>query len=133
MVKMKKHPVLEIMIRSDGMVLIPSKSGHPEHWTKGCKDGRGYYRIGLNSKTYTIHRLVAETFIENIGNLKDVDHIDRDKSNNNVENLHWVDKRQNLYNRSNTNEIGRRAIDMSKQEYKNMYLRKWRAKNKEKK
>lgn len=133
MVRMKKHPVLGIMVRSDGMVLIPSKPGHPEHWTKGCRDGRGYYRIGLNCKTYAIHRLIAETFIENKDNSSDIDHIDRDKSNNNVENLHWVARRQNLYNRTNTNEIGKRAIDMPRNEYKNMYLRKWRERRKESK
>lgn len=133
MVKMKKHPTLGIMVRSDGMVLLPSKPGHPEHWTKGCKDGRGYYHVGINRKTYSIHRIVAETFIENSENLHDIDHIDRDKSNNSVENLRWVTRQQNLYNRNKTNKIGERACDMTKQEYKNMYLRKWREKQKESK
>ena len=133
MVKMKLHPTLGIMVRSDGMVLLPSKPGHPEHWTKGCKDGRGYYHVGINRKTYSIHRLVAETFIENSENLHDIDHIDRDKSNNSVENLRWVTRQQNLYNRIKTNKIGERACDMTKQEYKNMYLRKWREKQKESK
>ena len=133
MVKMKKHPVLGIMVRSDGLVLVPSKPGHPEHWTKGAKDGRGYYHIGFNKKTYAVHRLVAETFIENSKNLHDIDHIDRDKSNNTIENLRWVTRQQNLYNRNKTNKIGERACDMTKQEYKNMYLRKWREKQKESK
>ena len=122
MVKMKLHPTLGIMVRSDGMVLLPSKPGHPEHWTKGCKDGRGYYHVGINRKTYSIHRLVAETFIENSENLHDIDQIDRDKSNNSIENLRWVTRQQNLYNRNKTNKIGERACDMTKQEYKNMYL-----------
>ena len=131
MVKMKLHPILGIMVRSDGMVLLPSKPGHPEHWTKGCKDGRGYYHVGLNYKCYSMHRLVAETFLDNPNNLKFVDHIDRDKSNNDLSNLRWVTAQENLYNRRNANKIGKRACDMPKQEYKNMYLRKWRAKQKE--
>ena len=131
MVKMKPHPILGIMVRSDGMVLLPSKPGHPEHWTKGCKDGRGYYRVGLNYKNYSVHRLVAETFLDNPNNLKFVDHIDRDKSNNDSSNLRWVTAQENLYNRRNANKIGKRACDMSKQEYRNMCLRKWREKQKE--
>ena len=131
MVKVKMHPTLGIMVRSDGMVFLPSKPGHPEHWTKGCKDGRGYYHVGLNYKNYSVHRLVAETFLDNPINLKFVDHIDRDKSNNDLSNLRWVTAQENLYNRRNANKIGQRACDMSRQEYKNMYLRKWRAKQKE--
>ena len=132
MVKMKKHPVLGIMVRSDGLVLIPSKPGHSEHWSKGAKDGRGYYHIGFNKKTYAVHRLVAETFIPNPDNKPQVDHVNRDeKFNNDISNLRWVTSTENLYNRKNTNSIGKRACDMSKREYKNMYLREWRARQKE--
>lgn len=131
MVKMKKHPTLGVMVRSDGLVLLPATPGHPERWTKGCKDGRGYYRVGINYKDISVHRLVAETFIENISNKRFVDHIDRDKSNNDVTNLRWVTAQENLNNRSCTNKIGERKCDMTPQEYSNMYLRKWRAKHKE--
>ena len=131
MVSMKKHPTLGIMVRSDGLILLPTKPGHPEHWSKGVADGRGYYRIGYNSKTYSVHRLVAETFLENPDMKKYIDHIDRDKTNNDVSNLRWVTSQENLYNRKNTNIEGKRSCDMSKQEYKNMYLREWRKKQKE--
>lgn len=48
----------------------------------------------------SIHRIVAETFIPNPENLPEVDHIDRDKSNNNVSNLRWVSMSQNRINRT---------------------------------
>lgn len=128
---MKKHPLLGIMVRSDGLVLLPTKPGHPEHWTKGCKDGRGYYNVGINYKNCSVHRLVAETFLDNPNKLKYVDHIDRDKSNNDVSNLRWVTAQENLYNRQNTNTVGKRACDMTRQEYSNMYLREWRKRQKE--
>ena len=45
---------------------------------------------------YYVHRLVAETFIENPNNLSDVDHIDCNKENNHVDNLRWYTRQQNL-------------------------------------
>lgn len=130
MVKMKKHPIFGIMVRSDGLILLPTKPGHPEHWTKGVADAGGYLRVGYNYKTYSVHRLVAETFLENPEMKKYIDHIDRDKANNDVSNLRWVTAQENLYNRTNSNIEGKRRCDMSKQEYSKMY-RELRKKQKE--
>ena len=63
----------------------------------------GYCRITLNSENskqhyFLVHRLVAENFIGEINN-KQVDHIDRNRSNNRVENLRIVDARQNCLNK----------------------------------
>tara|TARA_B100001564_G_scaffold312798_1_gene285894 strand:- start:440 stop:1009 length:570 start_codon:yes stop_codon:yes gene_type:complete len=44
-----------------------------------------------------VHRLVA-LFIPNPKNLPFVDHIDRDKTNNNISNLRWVTPRENNNN-----------------------------------
>lgn len=46
-------------------------------------------------KDYFIHRLVAETFIENATNLPYVNHKDEDKTNNIVSNLEWCTALQN--------------------------------------
>ena len=46
------------------------------------KDGKNYYR--------TIHRLVAQAFIDNPNNYSIVNHLDSDKLNNNVNNLEWT-------------------------------------------
>jgi hypothetical protein len=63
----------------------------------------GYYVIGLRNgdvnKTYYIHRLVAKFFLENINDLYVVDHIDRNKLNNNKDNLRWVSQSLNCCNR----------------------------------
>lgn len=67
---------------------------------KPTPDHKGYLRITFyeNEKNNTkkVHRLVAEAFIENTGNLPQVNHRDENKKNNLVENLEWC---TNSYNR----------------------------------
>ena len=62
-------------------------------YLKPIKNKCGYYNISLNKnkhrKECSIHRLVAETFIPNPNNYPVVNHIDGNKSNNNVDNLEW--------------------------------------------
>lgn len=53
---------------------------------------------GKGKRHFSVHRLVAETFIPNPNNLPEVDHIDRNPLNNNVENLRWVTRKENLEN-----------------------------------
>ena len=53
----------------------------------------GYKKISLINpdakKCFLVHRLVAIQFIEPVENKLEVDHIDRDKSNNNVDNCYF--------------------------------------------
>lgn len=42
-----------------------------------------------------VHRLVASTFIDNNDSLREVNHIDEDKLNNNVKNLQWCSSADN--------------------------------------
>jgi hypothetical protein len=128
---MKPHPTLGIMVRSDGMVLIPKNGKHPEHWTYGNLNKKGYRRVVINRIHYKVHRLVAETFIENADNKPQVDHIDRNKSNNNISNLRWVTNRENSVNRHNNLPIGKRTVDYdNKKEYNKFFMREWREKRK---
>lgn len=67
---------------------------------KPCKNGRGYLFVNLQKegkiKNTRIHRLVANAFIQNPYNLQEVNHIDEDKTNNNVENLEWCTREYNV-------------------------------------
>lgn len=63
-------------------------------------------RLDGKHKLVRVHRLVAEAFIENTDDLPMVDHIDRDKMNNHVSNLRWVDSSGNKRNLENNAMIG---------------------------
>ncbi len=63
-----------------------------------CISGRKYVVLFKNSKTYTklVHRLVAEAFIPNPNNYKEINHIDEDFTNNCVNNLEWCTRKYNV-------------------------------------
>lgn len=68
---------------------------------KGRYNHEGYKRVKLNGKEYLFHRLVANQFIENNDETKtQIDHIDRNRSNNNINNLRWCTRSENCLNRS---------------------------------
>lgn len=60
----------------------------------------GYFSVVLcKNKIFSsmrINRLVASAFIPNPDNKKEVNHIDSDKTNNNVNNLEWTTRRENV-------------------------------------
>lgn len=62
-------------------------------------NGNGYQYVSLHSdkrKNHYVHRLVAEAFVDNPCGYDVVNHIDKDKSNNNSANLEWVTVQQNV-------------------------------------
>lgn len=64
-------------------------------------DNKGYHRIRVTIEqekmTYKVHREVARAFIENLGNLPQVNHKDGNKDNNSVDNLEWITNKDNAH------------------------------------
>lgn len=67
-------------------------TGKPKLLKPG-KDTNGYPMVILikdgKRKMFSVHRLVAEAFLENPHNYPVINHKDEDKTNNRVENLEW--------------------------------------------
>ena len=67
----------------------------------GCINRQGYVQFSLRKnnkiKTFGLHQLLAITFLGHIvdGQNIVVDHIDNNKSNNNIENLQLISQREN--------------------------------------
>lgn len=76
----------------------------------------GYVYIGLGKYgKKRLHRVVAETFIKNPNNLPEVNHIDKNKTNNKVNNLEWCSRQKNAeYSLSKTYIV--ENIDTGKQQ-----------------
>lgn len=74
-----------------------------ERLLKTRMDKYGYEVVNLTNekseKTKKVHRLVAEAFISNPENKKEVNHIDGNKSNNAVINIEWNTMSENQLHR----------------------------------
>lgn len=73
---------------------------------QSCKGG--YMIIGMQNgnskKTTSVHRLVASAFIKNPENKPHVNHKDKNRSNNNVQNLEWCTALENNIHKSSSLE-----------------------------
>ena len=84
--------------RVDRMGNVYNKKGYR---LKASKTKNGYLQVSLNNpdckhKKILVHRLVAQAFLPNESGLPQVNHIDRDKTNNQVDNLEWCTCLYNL-------------------------------------
>ena len=77
-----------VMNSKTGRILKPADNRQGYEQVILCKDGKG-----TNKR---VNRLVAQAFIDNPNNLETVNHIDEDKHNNNVDNLEWMSRGDNV-------------------------------------
>lgn len=95
---------------------------------KPSENTKGYLYVFLSSIIKQTHffvsRLVAEVWIPNPEQLKEVDHIDHNIKNNNVENLRWASRQtQNIHRRKiNTGDNTTEVIGVSYYKQKKAYV-----------
>lgn len=97
-------------VKSKDRTLLHARCGTQTRKGKllsAAKSTSGYLRVTLcknnKTKTFSVHRLVAITFIPNPNNFPQVNHLDEDKTNNCVSNLEWCTQAYN--NKYGTREI----------------------------
>jgi len=86
-------------LNKKGEMKVVYKSREPQIF-KGSMSGSGYLAFSMpNREKVCVHRLMGETFLSNPHNLRNIDHIDRNKLNNNLDNLRWFSQNDNMTNR----------------------------------
>ena len=80
---------MKVVISSKGKVLVKENKGF-YRLVKTFKDLQGYDCVNLQNRTYLVHSLVAQAFLDTPPRLlSQIKHINGDKSDNSVENLKY--------------------------------------------
>jgi hypothetical protein len=104
----------EIWKKVDGYEYTVSTRGRVKNTKnyimKPSLNNNGYFRIGLyinkKQKFFLVSRLVATAFISNPHNLPQADHINKNRTDNSVDNLRWVTNMENNQSVNKTVNIG---------------------------
>lgn len=90
------------------------KSLHSGQLLAFVSNEAGYKRVNFSlqnkSKKRPVHHVVAEAFVPRVEGKREVDHIDRDPTNNKAENLRWATKADQAKNRKPATTIKKWAV-----------------------
>ena len=117
-------------INENGLVYLkPSKRGHPKYPEKqyDCvnitiRDNNGKFIKQIKKSN---HQLVAETFVPNPHGYTEIDHKDRNKYNNSVENLRWVTHKENMNNGASEGKTYTIIDTLTNRQWQGINLNEW--------
>lgn len=93
------HTDLNVFVKDRGSVWMKESGRSTKwRWTYGSPDADGYPRVKIDGKNRRVHILVAEAFIPNPDNKTTVDHKNRVRNDNRVENLRWATPKEQIEN-----------------------------------
>lgn len=107
----------DYLIFSDGEIYKKVKQHNAKDYKIISVGGRNY-----EGKHFYVHRLLAQTFIENVNNHPFVDHINRNKLDNSLSNLRWVTKSENGINRNRRKDHKNNYVGVSWNNLKKKWL-----------
>lgn len=93
---------------------VTRSSRQPKDTMQGSLTNKGYWRVQHQKKTIYQHRIVWELWFGPIPEGKVIDHIDRDKSNNKIENLRLVTNQENMTNQPQRTKSGYKGVYINK-------------------
>jgi len=90
------------LIYEDGRVFSKKRLGTNGGFLEACPNRDGYYGLNIfkdrKKRYFSIHRLIALHYIPNPNNYECVDHKDRNRKNNSLDNLRWCSYATNNQN-----------------------------------
>ena len=127
---MNIHDFPNYLIYDDGKVF----SKYTNKFLKHSIQKDGYHSLSLRKDgtrtNFLVHRLVGIHYLPNPDNLPEIDHINRARSDNRVQNLRWSSHLDNMNNtgKRNDNKTGHIGISYhrlsNRWEYSKMYHKK---------
>lgn len=85
-----KNERIDCFVHLDGRVYTYHSTWKKFILHKTYLDADGYIRLSIQGKNIGLHQILAMAFIDNPNNFPTVDHIDRNKTNNALDNLRWA-------------------------------------------
>lgn len=102
---LRQHKPSGLWVSDTGLVCMPPVKGRGGtrsrtfYWTRGWLKPDGYRMVTWQKKRYHVHRMVLETFGPPPGEGRHiVDHINRKRDDNRIDNLRWANHRENMLN-----------------------------------
>lgn len=87
-----------------------SRRSARQDMVQGTLGNRGYWQIRLLGQRLVQHRIIWELHFGPIPEGMVIDHIDRDKSNNRIENLRCTSQSSNMTNQPQRNSSGHKGV-----------------------